>query len=84
MSDTVCERSASGSTYSCKSYYSLRSFRKEFAASSQVVKIAEEFLVIVQLSKVNLLLLLDRAMTVEAVVIFSDLVSILARSWNLD
>lgn len=84
MSDSVRERSASGPINSCKSAYRLHLTTMAEFASSQVVKIAKEVLVVVQLSQVNVLLLLDGAMAVKAVVIFCDLVSILARSRNLD
>ena len=58
--------------------------RESNPASSQVVEAAQEVLVIVQLLQVNVLLLLDGTMVVEAVMILCDFVSILAWSWDLD
>jgi len=52
--------------------------------SSQVVQVAEEVLVVVELLQVNVLLLLDDAILIEAVVILGNLVGILARGWYFD
>ena len=52
------------------------------STSSQVVHVAEEFLVVAESLEVNLVAL--DVSTVEAVMELSDLVSVLARSWNLD
>ena len=52
------------------------------SSSSQVVHVAEEVLVVVESLEVNVLGL--DSSTVEKIVEFSDLVSVLARSWNLD
>ena len=52
------------------------------STSSQVVHIAEELLVVAESLEVNLVAF--DVSTVEAVMELSDLVSVLARSWNLD
>jgi hypothetical protein len=49
--------------------------------SSQVVHVAEEFFVVAKSLEVNLVTL--DVSTVEAVMELSDLVSVLAGSWNL-
>jgi hypothetical protein len=52
------------------------------STSSQVVHVAEEVFVVAESLEINLVAL--DVSTVEAVMELSDLVSVLARSWNLD
>ena len=51
---------------------------------SQVVEITEELFIVVQLFQIYIVGLLDDSMAVETVMVFSNFVGILARSWNFD